>query len=96
MAKNFAFIFVQTAYVIYIADSKPHSQNIFNLLEFWNEGMIILMCYIMLLYTGIGSKDPSYEIIKEKVPQYLSLAVTGLIVIANFGVLIRMTLIKMK
>lgn len=45
---------VQTVYVMYIADTKPHSEEIFNCLEFFNEGMISLMCYIMICYTGIG------------------------------------------
>jgi len=91
--KNFLFIFIQTLYVMYIADSRPHSLSIFNLLEFFNEGMITLMCYIMLCFTGIG---PSNMIMQSKTPMYLSLAVTVSIVIANFSVLIKMTYRKIK
>ena len=81
---------------MYVVYAKPHSEDIFNMLEFWNEGMIIFMCYIMLVYTGIGSKEPSYDILSEKVPQYLATLVTVLIVIPNFGVLISMTIKKAK
>lgn len=94
LAKDFAFIILQTAYFMYIVHAQPHSDGIFNTLELWNEGMIVLMCYIMLVYTGIGSKDPSYDILSEKAPQYLALLVTALIVLPNFGVLIRMTIKK--
>ena len=51
------------------------------------------MCYIMICFSGIG---PLTEILKSKTPIYLSFAITGLIVAANFGVMIRMTLIKIK
>jgi len=81
---------------MYTVHAKPHSESIFNTLEFWNEGMIILMCYIMLVYSGIGSKEPSYDILSEKAPQYLALLVTALIVVPNFGVLIKMTIKKAK
>ena len=81
---------------MYVVYAKPHSEGIFNTLEFWNESMIIVMCYIMLVYTGIGSKEPSYDILSEKVPQYLALLVTVLIVVPNFGALIIMTIKKAK
>ena len=59
----------------------------------FNEGMIILMCYIMICYTGIGD---SQKIIEQKFPILLSLMITALIVMANFGVLIRMTLKRIR
>ena len=55
--------------------------------------MIILMCYIMICYAGIG---PVHEIMKSKTPVYISIGITGLIVLANFGVMIRMTVNKIK
>ena len=51
------------------------------------------MCYIMVCFTGIG---PSHIIMHSKIPVYLSLAITVLIVIANFSVLIKMTIRKVK
>ena len=55
--------------------------------------MIILMCYVMICFSGIG---PFAEILKSKTPIFFSVGITGLIVIANFGVMIKMTLTKMK
>ena len=86
-------MFVQTAYVLYVTDAKPHTNDIFNYLEFFNEGMIIFMCYTMICFSGIG---PFAEILKSTTPIYFSVGITGLIVVANFGVMIKMTLGKMK
>ena len=47
------------------------------------------MCYVMICYAGMG---PVQEIMKSNVPIYVSLVITGLIVVANFGVMIRMTI----
>ena len=52
-----AFIFIQTAYVSHLFDGELHANDIFNTFEFFNEGMIILMCYIMICYTGIGDSQ---------------------------------------
>ena len=92
LLKQIAFIFIQTAYVLYIFDCEPHTNEIFNTLEFFNEGMIILMCYIMICYSGLG---PVQEIMKSSVPFYISILITALIVFANFGAMIKMTLSKM-
>lgn len=93
LLKNLCFILIQTIYVMYIADTRPHSEETFNILEFFNEGMITLMCYIMICFTGVG---PRHYIMQAKTPVYLSLAITVLIVMANFGVLIKMTIAKIK
>ena len=93
LLKQFFFVFIQTAYVLYVTDAQPHTNDIFNKLEFFNEGMIILMCYTMICFSGIG---PFAEILKSTTPIYFSVGITGLIVAANFGVMIKMTLGKMK
>ena len=79
--------------MIYIADTKPHTSNIFNWLEFWNEGLIIIMCYIMICYAGIG---PVEEILESKIPIIISVLITGLMMIANFGVMLSMNFSKIK
>lgn len=81
---------------MYIVYARPHSEDIFNYLEIWNEGLIIMMCYLMLIYTGMGSQEQSFEVLKIKSPQIVSLIVTFLIILANVGVLVRMTLRKAK
>ena len=55
--------------------------------------MIVLMCYIMVAYTGIG---PTEYILDATTPIYLSIGITVLIVSANFGVMFKMTFIKIK
>ena len=79
--------------MLYVTDARPHTNDIFNFLEFFNEGMIILMCYVMIVYSGIG---PFAEILKSNTPVYFSIGITGLIVAANFGVMIKMTLTKLN
>ena len=91
--KQFGFIIVQTVYVIYIADTWPHTNNIFNWLEVWNEGLIILMCYIMICYAGIG---PVEEILKSNVPIAISIAIASLIMAANLGTMLKMNYTKIK
>ena len=55
--------------------------------------MIILMFYVMIVYCGIG---PVHDILKSNTPVYFSIGITGLIVVANFGVMIKMTATKLK
>ena len=93
MLKQFCCVFIQTIYLLYVIDAKPHTNEIFNHLEIFNEGMIILMCYTMICFSGIG---PFAEILKSATPIYFSVGITGLIVAANFGVMIKMTLGKIR
>ena len=78
---------------MYIADTQPHTNNIFNWLEFFNEGLIIIMCYIMICYAGIG---PVEEILKSSVPITISITITGLMIAANLGVMLKMNYTKIK
>ena len=57
LLKIFVLIFVQLVYVTYIVTSWPHTESIYNKLEFLNEGLIILICYIMIMYSGVISLD---------------------------------------
>ena len=79
--------------MIYIADTKPHTSNIFNWLEFWNEGLVIIMCYVMICYSGIG---PVEEILKTNVPIAISIVIVGLIMAANLGMMLKMNYTKIK
>ena len=51
------------------------------------------MCYTMVCYCGVG---PIQEIRKSNTPVYISIGITALIVAANFGVMIKMTVTKIK
>ena len=79
--------------MLYIEDTKPHSNVIFNWLEFWNEGLIIIMCYIMICYAGIG---PVEEILKSNVPIAISIVIASLIMAANLGMMLKMNYTKIK
>ena len=43
------------------------------------------MCYIMICYAGIG---PVEEILESRIPIIISVLITGLMMIANFGVML--------
>ena len=76
----------------YIVSTKPHTNNLFNKLEFFNEGLLILMCYTMIIYSGIGQFN---LIIGSPWPILISIVITVLIVVANFFVVIKMNYSKL-
>ena len=78
---------------MYIAETLPHTNKIFNWLEFWNEGLIVLICYIMICYAGIGPVD---EIVKSNVPIAISIIIASLIMAANLSMMLKMNYIKIK
>ena len=51
------------------------------------------MCYIMICYAGIG---PVEEILKSSVPITISITITGLMIAANLGVMLKMNYTKIK
>ena len=90
--KIMAFIAIQTAYIVYIIHSMPHTESVFNKLEFFNEGLIVLMCYIMFVFAGVGDR----ELLMSDIPLYICMAISAIIVIANVSVMIRLYLQKTK
>ena len=92
LLKIFSLIFIQSAYVVYIVNTRPHTDNTFNKLEFFNEGLMILMCYTMIIYSRIG---PLEYIIGALLPVCISMTITGLIVIANVSVVVYTSYYKM-
>ena len=93
LLKIFALLLIQSVYLSYIVDTQPHTVSIFNKLEFFNEGLIIVMCYIMISYSGVA---PLEKIIGAQVLIYISLGITGLIVIANVFTVVKMSYLKCK
>ena len=51
--KILIFLFMQSLYVVYILDAKPHTMKIFNKLEFFNETALIILSYMSIAFTGI-------------------------------------------
>ena len=54
--------------------------------------MLISMCYIMIIYSGI---IPLSQVIDIQAPVYASIIVTAMIALANFFVMFRMTYLKL-
>jgi hypothetical protein len=90
--KIMAFLVIQTAYIIYIMHSMPHTEDMFNKLEFFNEGMIVLMCYIMFVFAGVGDR----EVLMSDVPLYICIGISAIIVAVNVFVMIRLYIQKAK
>ena len=50
--KIFFFLLLQSLYLFYIADTKPHLHTTFNRLEFLNEGALMALAYLMIAFSG--------------------------------------------
>ena len=79
-------------YIRYIQSTKPHTNDVFNRLELFNEGSLILLCYIMLAYSGIIPID---QIIDNEIPLFASLIIAALIVAVNFGIMLEISYKKL-
>ena len=51
--KIMIFLVIQSLYVWYVNDTRPHTNNLFNRLEFFNEGSLMFLAYLMLGYSEI-------------------------------------------
>ena len=88
LIKIFFILLIQTIYAKYVWNIKPHTKDIYNQLELFNEGMIVLMCYMMISYSGIA---PIEYVLDSNVALWISIAMTASIVIANFWVMFKVT-----
>ena len=53
--KIICFLYIQMLYLSYIHCVHPHSESIYNKLEFVNEYCMVLLAYAMLNFTQIGT-----------------------------------------
>ena len=91
------FLILQSVYLLYIFDSKPHNMKIFNRLEFFNEGMLMILAYVMLIFSGMIPIDDllaneSCYIFAE----WIGIGITLAICVMNFFVMGKMTVDKIK
>ena len=88
---------LQTFYMVYILKSRPHTTDIFNYLEFFNEGALITLAYVMLIFSGM---TPINDLIANKVAyvvaEWSGISIAILIAVVNFYVMFRMTYDKMR
>ena len=87
---------IQTFYMLYILKTKPHTTMIFNYLEFFNEGALIMLAYVMLIFSGM---TPLGDLISKNktaytVAEWLGIGIAIAIAVMNFYVMIKMTVDK--
>ena len=76
--KAFSFILLQTVYFVYIFDTKPHTSSIYNSFEFINESALILLGYVMLIFSGLTPID---DLLADK-PSYMVAELSGVVIAA--------------
>ena len=84
LMKILLFLLVESVYFTYIVMTKPHSDNMYNELEYFNETLMMLLAYLMLPFAGLGWSVGSMETLPV-------LVVITLITIGNLQVLIRLS-----
>ena len=92
MYKILIFIGIQSVYLWYINDTRPHTNNIFNRLEFFNEGSLMLLAYLMIGYSDVMPHNTSGSLLAG----IMSVNVVVLIASANLFVLGYLTFVKLK
>ena len=91
------FLILQSVYILYIFEARPHNMRIYNRLEFLNEGMLMLLAYVMLIFSGM---TPIEDLVANKpcynFAEWLGIGIALLICIMNFFVMGKMTVDKIK
>ena len=95
LLKIFSFLVIQSIYIVYIWETMPHTMDLFNKLELFNEGFLILLAFLMICYAGIGDKYLTESIQEAIFPQIVSLVIISIIVLANVFVMLKITFSKL-
>ena len=103
LQKVLSFLLIQTIYLAYVHNVHPHSESIFNMLEFVNEYLMVALAYIMLNFTKLSMiQDPSNPagyLPKSKkfntLMEYGAIGLISLIVLVNLAVMIKISFHKM-
>ena len=103
LLKVLSFLLIQTIYLAYVHNVHPHSESIFNKLEFVNEYLMVALAYTMLNFTKLSMiQDPSnpagYLPKSEKfntLMEYGAIGLISLIVLVNLAVMIKISFNKM-
>ena len=93
LLKALAFILIQTIYLFYIFDTRPHTVSIFNRLEFINESGLILLGYVMLIFSGLTPIDDLLaNSTSYNVAVFAGVVIAIIIFVVNYFVMIRKTI----
>ncbi len=102
LQKILCFLCIQIGYLSYIHSVKPHSESLFNTLEFVNEYALMALAYLLINFTTIvAHRDPiTHEIVPKSESfnskvEYGAIGIVAFIVGVNFGIMIRITAVKM-
>ena len=90
--KIMGLLIVQTFYVAYIHQVRPHAETIFNMVEFVNEYSLIILGYAMLNYIRLSPLPPDQQF--NYWVELTVVSIIGIMVIVNFGVMIRLSIGK--
>ena len=86
--KILIFVGIQFLYILYIADTKPHTIERFNKLELLNEVLLVILAYVMIAFSGIV-EGQSYG---NTLAELCAISLTSVIIIANFRIMIQRTI----
>ena len=86
--KILIFVGIQFLYIIYIAETKPHTIDRFNNLEFLNEVLFVILAYVMIAFSGVV-EGQSYG---NTLAELCAISLTSVIIIANFRIMIQRTI----
>ena len=90
--KIILFLLIQSVYLLYVESARPHTLELFNRLEVFNESALMLLAYIMIAFSGIVEG----QVAGNDLAELLAFAVTVSILIGNFSVLFNRTIWKVK
>ena len=103
LQKIICFLYIQMLYLMFIHNVRPHSENLFNRLEFINEYLMMGVAYCMINFANVVSiQDPvTHEPLQSdstlnSAIELLSITFIGLIVLVNFGVMIVQSVRKIQ
>lgn len=98
LQKILCFLCIQIGYLSYIHSVRPHTESLFNILEFVNEYALMALAYLMINFTTIVTyRDPiTHEVVPKNESfdakvEYGAIGIIAFIVGVNFSVMIRIS-----
>ena len=88
-------ITIQMLYLFYMIDTRPHIDDFYNSLEFFNEAFILLLFYSMLGFST-SALGPLVDPDRQWSIGFVSIAFVCAIYIANFSLMLREVLKKIR
>ena len=90
--KVISLICIQLVYLIYVIDTKPHTQSTYNNLELVNESTLLLLAYLMISFSGIVES----QTLGNRTTQFLAIFIIAFMLLFNFLMLLKSTYFMFK